>query len=265
MANFIQISDLHIHTNNDEHENRTLKKLVSNIINKYSVEKPVVLITGDIVDDGKEEQYKNAVNLLTPLIDAGFTTLACPGNHDYGCRGNIYTEKSQQLFQKMILGELLKIPEAKEDNIELEDMYPLVREINGIRYIGIDSVVANEDQPFHFASGEVGKRQRGFLEKKINIPFDGKTVVYLHHHPFYHMVGLQMDDAQDFLKVIRGKAEILCFGHKHVPAVWMSQHEINWIFAASKTTEENENGCYQYREIDFVKGKPLPSMVTLDL
>jgi len=73
MAKFIQISDLHIHTNNDEHENRTLKKLVSNIINKYSVEKPVVLITGDIVDDGKEEQLWMSWKYLYRKITTTFS------------------------------------------------------------------------------------------------------------------------------------------------------------------------------------------------
>ncbi len=39
------------------------------------------------------------VEILKPLVDEGFTMLACPGNHDFGYKGNVYTEKSQALFQ----------------------------------------------------------------------------------------------------------------------------------------------------------------------
>ena len=84
MKRFIQISDLHIHRKK-KMENINCEKLVIFIISKYDLpdeEKPVVLITGDIVDDGTKMQYRNAVKLLKPLVDGGFTVLPAPGNHD---------------------------------------------------------------------------------------------------------------------------------------------------------------------------------------
>lgn len=76
MVKFIQLSDLHIHKDNDKEDNLDCMKVVGYIINRYSVDKPIVLLTGDIVDDGAKDQYKNAVKILQLLVDNGFTVLA---------------------------------------------------------------------------------------------------------------------------------------------------------------------------------------------
>lgn len=39
-----------------------------------------VILTGDIVDDGHEEQYKRAAEALAPFTGRIFIS---PGNHDY--------------------------------------------------------------------------------------------------------------------------------------------------------------------------------------
>jgi predicted MPP superfamily phosphohydrolase len=161
MLNFIHLSDLHISKNNKNSENRNTIKIVDHLCNKYKDygKNLVVIITGDIVDDGKESQYKNAVEILTPLANM-FTVLACPGNHDYGPCGNFYTEKSQAMFQKYILDKLLNIPDAKDANIKMEDLYPMVNQLSNVLFVGIDSVVDNEDEFAHFEMKEI-LQQRG--------------------------------------------------------------------------------------------------------
>ena len=57
MAKFIQLSDLHIRKSDGKDENDSCGKIVEYIVNKYKDDKPVVLLTGNIVDDGRSEQY----------------------------------------------------------------------------------------------------------------------------------------------------------------------------------------------------------------
>ncbi|MBW1759685.1 MAG: metallophosphoesterase, partial [Deltaproteobacteria bacterium] len=145
MIKFIHLSDLHIHGSNMKEDNVNTIKIIDYIIGRYAdynkEEKPVVLITGDITDDGKKNQYKNAVKILGPLVNERFEVLACPGNHDYGPAGNIYTEKSQQLFQDYILGELLNIKKAGDSSVTMEDLYPMQKSSEEVLFIGLDSVV----------------------------------------------------------------------------------------------------------------------------
>ncbi len=258
MVKFVHLSDLHIHGSEKE-DNINFQNIVNFIINRYSNdrgnERPIILLTGDITDDGYEDQYKNAVNLLKPLVDNDFKVLAVPGNHDYGPAGNIYTEKSQQLFQDYILGKLLDIPKAKKESIKMEDLYPMVTVEENVLFIGLDSVVGNENEFLHFASGEVGKPQRKELANilKTNAHSGRKVVVYFHHHPFYRnlfkKIVLEMDDAKEVLRILADLADFVCFGHKHESDIWSASHNIDWILASGKTTEKNDQYKFQYREV----------------
>ncbi|KAA3606440.1 MAG: hypothetical protein D8M57_16070 [Candidatus Scalindua sp. AMX11] len=251
MAKFIQLSDLHIRKSNGKEENGNCEKIVKHIINKYSDDKPVVLLTGDIVDDGRAEQYKNAVNILKPLVDNNFTVLASPGNHDYGPMGNFYTEVSQRNFQNYILCELLGNQEAQKAGVKMEDLYPMVTVVDDVIFIGIDSVVGAEDQFMHFASGEVGDEQREKLKDILRSQKDsGKKIVsFFHHHPFNRKFVLELDDSKEVMKILTGNVDVLCFGHDHKSEVWSSMHNIDWIFASGKSTRRNKNYKFQFREV----------------
>lgn len=254
MARFIQISDLHVHERKKV-ENINCEKLVHFIISKYGMQaedKPVILITGDIVDDGKKKQYQNAVKLLKPFVEEGFTVLPAPGNHDYGPCGNFYREKSQAYFQKYILKELLGYAPAGDPDKTMEDLFPMVTQIGDVVFIGLDSVVGKEDVALHFASGQVGKEQReqliGIL-KDPDIVFGRKILVYFHHHPFYRDIGLEMDDAKQVLRILANKAHFVCFGHKHKSKTWTAESNIDWILASGKSTELDPNHKFQFREV----------------
>ncbi len=267
MTRFIQLSDLHIR-GKKKLENINCEKIVRFIINRYPGprrNKPVVLITGDIVDDGKAKQYRSAVKLLKPLVEEGFTVLPAPGNHDYGPCGNIYTEDSQADFLKYMLAELIDYAPAKKPGAKMEKLFPMVTKAENAVFIGLDSVVGKEDAAMHFASGEVGKEQR---EKLIAILTDpgivlGKRiVVYFHHHPFYHALGLEMDDAKQVLRILANKAHFVCFGHKHKSKVWSAENNIDWIMASGKTTEHNADHKFQFREVQVDPHSNAVSMIT---
>ncbi len=76
-----------------------------------------------------------------------------------------------------------------------------------------------------------------------------RIVVYFHHHPFYHALGLEMADARQVLRILVGKAHFVCFGHKHQSKVWSSENNIDWILDAGKTTEHNADHKFQFREV----------------
>lgn len=262
---FIHLSDLHIHTT-ERRDNRNCRKVVDFIGHHYPDEKPIVLITGDIVDDGKEVQYQNAVSILKPLVNAGFKILAVPGNHSYGPFGNIYTEESQQLFQDYILGDLLDIAYARQPHTKMEDIYPMVTIEGDVLFIGLDSVVGNEDEFLHFASGEVGKPQREKLAILLRRNPGRKVVVYFHHHPFYRngfkKFAMEMDDAKEVLRILAGLVDFVCFGHKHESDVRMAENNIDWMLASGKTPERNDNYKFQYREVEIGENHNKVSMIT---
>ena len=272
MIRFIQLSDLHIHGSNKKIDNVNTEKVVTYIGERYSglkkKDKPIVLITGDITDDGKKSQYKSAVKLIQPLVDGGFRVLACPGNHDYGLAGNFYTEKSQQLFQDYILADLLGIKKAGRSDVKMEKIYPTVDKINGFLFIGVDSVVSNEEELLHFASGEVGNDQRDKLAAILTDPVhsDKRKVVYFHHHPFYRnilkKIVLELDDAKEVMRILGGRVDFLCFGHKHVSDVWPAEHGIDWILASGKSTERNGLYKFQFQEVTIDGDDNNVSMVT---
>ncbi|MCW8330942.1 metallophosphoesterase [Photobacterium sp. SDRW27] len=251
MTKFIHISDLHIHSDNNHEDNKNCNVLVNYVLKRYTREKPVVLITGDIVDDGCEKQYKNAVSILKPLVDSGFIVLPVPGNHDYGPVGNFYTEKSQMLFQQYILGNLINNTQAIQSGVSMEDMFPMTTLIDDTVFIGVDSVVGAEDEFLHFASGEVGSSQRKRL-KDILHEYRNKgknVVVYFHHHPFDRRMVMEMDDAKKVMRLLADKINFLCFGHAHESEVYNDRHNIDWMLASGKSTKANNRNKFQYREI----------------
>ncbi|MCP3933651.1 MAG: hypothetical protein GY705_31675 [Bacteroidetes bacterium] len=247
-------------------ENKNCKKIVKFIIGKYKEDdiKPIILITGDIVDDGDEKQYNNAVIILKPLTES-FTVLACPGNHDYGPCGNFYTEKSQMLFQKYILGKLLDNKEAQKVGTKMEKLYPMEHPVGDIVFVGVDSVVAKEDEFGHFASGEVGESQRIALSKKLKKigAIGKKAVVYFHHHPIHYQSGIEkpfmeMADARQVLRILATQTDFVCFGHRHKSGVYTPEEidtDIDYILASGKTPDRNKHRKFKFREGYFNNGE----------
>ena len=92
---FIHLSDLHFHSK--ESDNLAAVKLLEFIRYAYPTHK--LIITGDIVDDGHEEQYKWALEMLEPFTGRLFL---CPGNHDFGVRGNLYSPERAERFDRYL-------------------------------------------------------------------------------------------------------------------------------------------------------------------
>ena len=264
MQQFIHLSDLHVRWHKDASENVALRFIVEQLMKRFDKrEKPTVVITGDVTDDGTEQQYAQATKLLEPLKGDGFPLLIVPGNHDCGPAGNIYTEAALKRFEQMILREFLghKIEGHGE-------FFPHIVESGSIVYIGVDSVIANSDAAMHFASGEVGGPQRKLLRDGLNKYMEtepAKTVVtYFHHHPLDRHRVMQMDDAKEVMSILSGRTDFLLFGHDHDAESWRDYQGIDWMIASGKTTQTNRRGQYQFTEVS-VSGKDQHAVATVSL
>jgi len=92
---FIHISDLHFHRH--ESDNEAATSLLQFINQNYPDHK--LIVTGDIVDDGDEEQFKRAYEALEPFKGRIYIS---PGNHDFGAAGNFYSRERAERFDSML-------------------------------------------------------------------------------------------------------------------------------------------------------------------
>jgi 3',5'-cyclic AMP phosphodiesterase CpdA len=218
----LHISDTHFHAiaNND-----ALLRRFTYIQSNYPDHK--IIITGDITDDGTEEQYAIASRILKPFKGRLFF---CPGNHDYGTLGSVYTEEAARRFDEF----------AKVFNEgAFIDKVPLVFKIENVQIILLNSNLKTGN-PLDFACGEIGKGQLKILRKilKENLPKDSVRIICLHHHPFIHSdPTMKLLDAEDFVRVIYGKTDILLFGHKHEQAQWLNKVGCKFVLASGALFE----------------------------
>jgi 3',5'-cyclic AMP phosphodiesterase CpdA len=221
----IHISDLHIQ-NEDSDENRHLLLIVRKIIAEYQKEVSftAVLITGDMVDDGDERQYKRARQILDPLYSVGFRVFAIPGNHDYGKDGVCAEAGRFEFFKSSFLNPA----------DPASCTFPQMARFGDHFLVGLNSMQA--ECGFWdglLADGELGETQINdtavLLDALLERPSSQKVILYLHHHPFlitddgfigfirnvYERIGHSLKDGEMFMESLRGKVDLLLFGHEH--------------------------------------------------
>jgi 3',5'-cyclic AMP phosphodiesterase CpdA len=139
---------LHI---SDTHFKKSVKRNDRTVVSSIKKNYPshLIILTGDVVNDGQGDQYRTATNLLDPFRER---LLVCPGNHDYRWEGNFPEEKCVDRY-RTYTGYLTPTEHR-------------VTKKNGVAFIEIDS--AFETLPFEFASGKVGERQRQWLTDKLD-------------------------------------------------------------------------------------------------
>jgi 3',5'-cyclic AMP phosphodiesterase CpdA len=220
----LHISDLHIgKEETDVDEWRQAEKIVRRIIRAWGgdEEKPLVLITGDVVDDGREVEFIEARRILRPLHRAGFQVAPLPGNHDYGWNGSYAQEKRFKLFKRYLLG------------IETRVTYPDVPYADDdVTVITLNSMQAETGfWDGLLADGELGNRQLDELGELITTLHDERRkthriVVALHHHPFLfpgdppleylkERLTHRLKDGADLMRLLSGRIDALLFGHEH--------------------------------------------------
>lgn len=250
------ISDLHIGASSVEVGARSLSR--ADFLKEYAVpclidhasssKNSVFVVTGDIVDDGDKEQMKEARSVLRPLRKKS-TVLYIPGNHDYGLNGIVAKKENLKIFEEIFY--------PKGGTVE----FPIVTALEGHIFIGLDSM--KMEVGFFsrfFADGELGEEQ---IDKTVKVlqglqngPKTNQTIVYLHHHPFLlpgeslgarlaDRIGHGLNDSRKFMRAIKGKVDILLFGHEHFHLAMVgtdlnTQFGIPYMFSSSSLTVQTK-------------------------
>jgi 3',5'-cyclic AMP phosphodiesterase CpdA len=250
----IQLSDLHIGKSNNLEKT---SQIVDWIINNRDVHHAqVVVISGDIVDDGQEWQFKQAAELIALLREAGFLVLPAPGNHDYGPDGIRENPLSQQVFRDLVSGI---------------NHYPAVFHKDGTAFVLLDTM-QEEIRKIEFwgAQGYLGERQLQELDEILDVlaenPAVEKVVLVLHHHPFDYLFFHGLRDHEDLKSVIARRigqpprVNALLFGHKHLDHRFNDSENnkeelfgIDLIYASGQTVERNAQGSMVVPVIDLNK------------
>ena len=227
MRKFLHLSDRHIFR--EWSENEPLVILQEALNNRFSDH--ILLESGDITDDGEHNQYRRVQWMMADWQGRWFF---CPGNHDYGKKGNFHERHRAERFDKM-----LSIPFGQGGTF-CGDNKPVVNVIDdGQAQIFIIALDSNREtvDPFDFACGEIGHFQLKALSVILaEIPKDAVKIVLMHHHPWYHWNPwnpfMRLIDAQALLTRLRGKVDVLLFGHRHKAGIWQGKWNIPWSVAA---------------------------------
>ncbi len=182
----VQLSDLHVGSQFQPEVFETVVKEVNEL------NPDVIVITGDLTNEGLMKEYKKCKLLLTKFNTKKIISIS--GNHDYRNTGYL-------LFKKFFPFETVN---------ELDDDVVLVT-------VG----TARPDRN----NGEVGYRQNLWLERTMKKYKDKVKIVAMHHHlipiPDTGSDELTVVDAGDVLRtVLDTQVDVVLCGHKHRPWAW---------------------------------------------
>lgn len=213
MKKIIHLSDLHIgHRSLDER----FEHIVYRICERCDPDEHVIVITGDIVENANNG-YTQAASFVRELRRKHrFTTLVAPGNHDYGT-GTSANRKFVAQFWEAFMADQTQGPPR----------YPAVNDIDGIRFIALDSTQGELDLPdslsaegeltgpqLHGSGGGPGLAQ--ILQQTDTGGAIRHIVVYLHHHPFDPYARVRLPEELRFLDSVLGSliTDTLGFFHR---------------------------------------------------
>jgi 3',5'-cyclic AMP phosphodiesterase CpdA len=153
----------------------------------------VVLVTGDLTDKGRPEEYRHLRTLLAPLT---MPVYVIPGNHDE--RGALRDAFRDHDY----------LPQDGEFLHYAIDQYPL-------RLIGLDTVVPG------LGGGMLCDERLRWLEARLAETPEKPTVIFMHHPPFKTGIAIMdfigLADADAFGEIVAKHPQverILC-GHLH--------------------------------------------------
>jgi 3',5'-cyclic-AMP phosphodiesterase len=165
----------------------------------------VVVITGDLTENGMPEEYANLTALIRRHLP--MPVYVIPGNHDR--RDNL---RDALADMSGVTEDLTYIQYAVDD-------FP-------VRLVMLDTVV------FGFGHGELRDEQLAWLDSTLAAVPDKPTLIGMHHPPFKcgiaHMDAINLRDAEAFTAVVarhRQVERIIC-GHHHRPIFARLAHAI---------------------------------------
>ena len=241
--NIIQLSDLHIGKSNNLEKTRQVVDWI--LGNQDLHQSDLVVISGDLVDDGETWQFEKARDLVESLRAENYVVLTVPGNHDSGPDGFRENPDSKRDFRELI-------SQVAE--------YPALFIKSGQAFVLLDSMEAEmEKMEIWGAQGYLGLKQLQKLDLLLDDlaenPAVENVILVLHHHPFDYLFYHGLRDHADLKGVISRRegqpprVNALLFGHKHLDHRFNDPEDnkeelfgIDLIFASGQTVERDENG-----------------------
>jgi 3',5'-cyclic AMP phosphodiesterase CpdA len=184
-------------------------------LNALAPRPDIVLMTGDLVDMGRPEEYAVLREILTPLA---MPVYLIPGNHD-----------DRDALRRAFADHAYLPRDGEFLHYVLED-YP-------VRLIGLDTTIPGE------AGGEMCARRLAWLDVQLRQAPDRPTVLFMHHPPF--LTGLANMDWQNcrngealgaLVAHHRQVIRILC-GHVHRPI------HIHWYGVTASIAPSPSHSC----------------------
>jgi 3',5'-cyclic AMP phosphodiesterase CpdA len=157
MARLIHISDLHFGAHDE--------RLVEAVEQRIREEKPdLVVISGDLTQRARTEQFKDACRFLERLREAGHEVLAVPGNHDVPLYDVL----------RRFLSPLTRYRRYIDD-----DLCPFL-ELPGAAVLGI-----NTARSLTFKDGRISHEQMDFIRETFAKTDANAMRILVTHHPLF--------------------------------------------------------------------------------
>jgi 3',5'-cyclic AMP phosphodiesterase CpdA len=193
----------------------------------------VILVTGDLTENGLISEFRMAAKELKPL--KADKMIYVSGNHDYRSTGYL-------LFREFF--PFSQITETDEAIIAV-----------------LSSARPDRDD------GEVGNRQNLWLERTLEKYKDKPKIVAIHHHvvpvPDTGSDQIIIVDAGDVLRsLVKAKANMVLGGHRHRPWRWKMEDML--VVHAGSVSCEKLRGffCNSYNVVT-VKGKRIDAKLKI--
>src|SRR5579883_1300129 len=212
----------------------------------------VVVITGDLTDSGDDSDYSRAEDFIGRLTRAGYSVYCTPGNHDYARWGLLAwaSEDKRNRFHQLpgtshdkngypwvvpIVGgnDTIILLDSMKGHMDAKDWGGVCEPTLGNNYhIALDpssiaecllnplhlgaSVVVDGSWP-QLAQGKLGSQKDSLCDLLASLQISrragGKVIVCLHHSPYATEDAKHLDDGPGFLELLRGRVDVLLFGH----------------------------------------------------
>jgi 3',5'-cyclic AMP phosphodiesterase CpdA len=197
MASLIHLSDLHFGAHDPE-----IVEAVERQVDKANPD--LVVISGDLTQRAKTEQFQQACRFLERLRDNGHDVLAVPGNHDVPLYDVL----------RRFLSPLTRYMRFIDDTL-----CPLY-ELPGATVLGI-----NTARSFTFKDGRISREQTDFIRKTFERTDANAMRILVTHHPLFALpVGEEVARAvgrSELALDAIGEAgvDMLLAGHNHQASI----------------------------------------------
>jgi 3',5'-cyclic AMP phosphodiesterase CpdA len=205
-----QLSD--IHCGSPFFDAQLLRHAVEEV---RAVAPDLVLVGGDLTTDGYAHEFRDAQSHLAPLLEADFTTVVIPGNHDAKNVGYLHFVDSFGPGDVPGKGDRVLHLTGRPASGDADNAGPG----QAVTLVAMDSTKPD------LAEGEIGRERYSWIRQQFSAPADVR-IFALHHHlvpvPGTGRERNTVWDSGDVLALL-GEAgvDLVLSGHKHVPFVWL--------------------------------------------